>query len=219
MRWLMAAAAAAVLTGCGQTSAQLPGPAAASGDSVDRSARGVTRHPGDGGRLIEAAEAPAGRRSEAAMLLRELAQRDTISAQARATRSRYHSAAGRKLYEDLKHEEAARELERALELDPSNAEAARYLRLTRNILGVRKDRARSTAELLINEKKVKIQELHNEIRRSFERGNALYRRAQQVDSKPGDPDYEEKLHESVKDLERSIRECDRTLELIRWMPY
>jgi len=205
MRWLMAAAAAAVLTGCGQTWAQLPGPAAA--------------RPGDGGHLVEAPDADAGRKPEAARLLRELAQRDTISAQARATRSRYHSAAGRKLYEDLKYEAAARELERALELDPSNAEAAKYLRLTRNILGVRRDRVRSAAELMIGEKKVKIQELHNEIRRSFERGNALYRRAQQVDSKPGDPDYEEKLHESVKDLERSIRECDRTLELIRWMPY
>jgi len=163
------------------------------------------------------AKAPAGKRSEAARLLRELAQRDTISAQARATRSRYHSAAGRKLYEDLMYEEAAREIERALELDPSNAEAARYLRFTRNILGVRRDRARSAAELLIGE--VKIQELHNEIRRSFERGNALFRRAQQGDAKPDDPDYEEKLHESVKKLERSIRECDRTLELIRWMPY
>jgi len=166
--------------------------------------------------LREAGGGEAGPVSAGGRLV-EQAKEDSIDAQRRSARSRYYSEMGRKLYGDLKYEEAIKQLERALEIDPSNAEAARYLRLARNVTGVRLAKVRSTFEILQTSRKVKIQELLLQLRNLYGRGLELYKSAERPEAAEGGK--EALLAASIRDLGDAIEVLDRAGEIIRWMPY
>ena len=137
--------------------------------------------------------------------------------QGRVTASKFYSQVGRKLYEAFQFERAQGVLEQAIELDPNNREAQRHLRLTREVLGTRMDKVRTTTEHLAGEKKVKIQEQIIELENNYYRGRQLYNEA----IHPAEPaeSLDVRYARSIRNLDFAISRFQRAREIIRWMPH
>ena len=143
-----------------------------------------------------------------------------ISDQARFAKADGLYRAGLKCYEEWQYEKAMRLFERAVETYPNHPKAQEYLRKTRAILDVHKDKAAVALEELSKAKRVKIQELLIEI------GNGIYRakkRWQAAQAYVPDTDAvapkEELYSRAIENYGKCMEQCDRILEIIRWMPY
>ncbi len=170
--------------------------------------------------ILDAVTGTGGEGESAQGTLDEMGKKKSLEAQRRAARSKYYSEMGRKLYQDLKYEEAEKILEKALEIDPGNKEATRYLSLVRTITNTdRLSTVKDTFSLLKEERKVKIQELILQLQNLYDRGLNHYKAAENPAAKAGSRGKEAMLANSIRDCEAGIEALSRGSEIIRWMPY
>ncbi|RME80058.1 MAG: tetratricopeptide repeat protein, partial [Planctomycetota bacterium] len=131
-------------------------------------------------------------------LSKEKAKEITLHAKTRQALSEWYFKIGKSLYDKFQFEEAEKNFRRAYELYPKNAEAQRYLLLTRYLLDKGYPTYKITSTLLQQEKEVMIQEKKAKMQRAFKRAVSLYDQGQ----------YKE-----------AIRFFEEVIEMIRAFPY
>ena len=122
----------------------------------------------------------------------------TVKDQERAALSTTYYTTGRRLYDELRYQEAAAQLRLAVKADPTNAEAQRLLDQCLYILGEREAGYRDQTRALIDERQVKIQTASMEIERLYAEGLRYMERSE---------------------YPRAIERFERVIETIRWFPY
>ena len=128
--------------------------------------------------------------------------------------------AGLKYYEEWQYERALRLFERAVELYPKHPKAREYLHKTRAILNVHKDKAAYALKELSGAKRVKIQELLIEIGNGMARAKKYWEAAETYSPETdAEAPREDLFSKAIDNYEKCIQQCDRILEIIRWLPY
>jgi general secretion pathway protein D len=105
---------------------------------------------------------------------------------------------GRRMYEQLRYEEAAHELRIAARLDPSHEKARKLLYEVLWILGERKGEIHDTVRHLVERRLARIQQAQAEMERVYVEARRLF---------------------DDKEFEGAIEKFEQVLEIIRWFPY
>jgi len=155
------------------------------------------------------APAPAGS-EEAKRLLEKQAQDDKNVGDEIAAQANAHFETGRRLFSAFEYEEARKELEMAVRLQPSHDEAKKLLIRVNDILSIRRDRIRSAVAQLYGEAKVAIQEKLIELDNKIDWGKRFISEAQT------DPNLG--LPERIRKYEQALSAFERARELIKYMP-
>jgi len=152
--------------------------------------------------------------------LATLVKEKAISDQALFAKADRLYLAGLRYYEEWQYEKALKYFERAVETYPNHPKAREYLRNTRAILNVHKDKAAHALETLSKAKRVRIQELLIEIGNGMDRAKKHWKAAQTyVPETDAVAPREELFSRAIDSYEECIKQCDRILEIIRWLPY
>ncbi|GEM_PF-5799860 len=130
--------------------------------------------------------------------LEALAGMRSVNEQSSIIASKHFTEAGKKLYQSFKYEDARKQFRKAVRLDGSNDEARDYLARTDALLGAEgMDRVKTTQEWVVQEKRVRIQEIKMELERDLEKAIVLRRQGNLVQSK---------------------KNVDRVKERLKWLP-
>jgi type II secretory pathway component GspD/PulD (secretin) len=130
--------------------------------------------------------------------LGELGRELGLEEQERIALSDNYYKTGKNLFQELRHREAATSLQRAVDLNPNNADAKVLLDRVRWILGDQKAEYRDAARVLLEERQAKVHQAQVEMERIYTEGELLMERQR----------YEEAQERYA-----------RVLEAIRWFPY
>lgn len=128
-------------------------------------------------------------------------------------------AAGKRLYDDVRYEEALDKFNEALRIYPRHQAAAEYAAKTRGILGMGIDPMRRALESLEVGVRVQVQESLSELQNLIDEGNRS--RAEARAARPGDEaaPRDKVLSRQLSAAEKALGQYDRALEIIRWLPY
>ena len=120
-----------------------------------------------------------------------------LRTQERIALSMHYTKTGQRHYENYRYREAREDLQKAVELDPDNANAKQLLEMSGLILGERRESLASSANRLANERQVRLQQERIELRRLYKAGLKL---------------------QEAKDYSGAIRKFEQVLERIKWSP-
>ena len=154
--------------------------------------------------------APVDRGAQAQRLLEEEALSQTKLREELGAQASAHHESGKRLFSAFDYDEARKELELAVRMDPTNVEARRLLIRVNDILGVRGDRIKSAVAQLYGQHKVAVQEKLVELDKGIDWGKRYMDQAQT------DPNLS--LTDRIRRYEQALRSFERTRELIKWMP-
>jgi len=156
--------------------------------------------------------------SELERLFAEMEKKEGIDPKA-ATKAEALFLAGKKLYDEVRYEDALRKFNEALRIYPRHRGAAQYAAKTRAILNVGLDPMRKALEQLERAERVRVQEALARVQSVVDAGNRA--RVEANRSHPGDANKpaDEVLSRKRKSAEEAVAHYDRALEIIRWLPY
>ncbi len=128
-------------------------------------------------------------------------------------------SAGKKLFEDVRYEDALAKFDEALRVYPRHQASAEYAAKTRAILNMGLDPVRRALDDLETAQRVKAQEALLEIHNVTDAGNRA--RAESRAARPGDDNQprDKVLSRQLAAADKAVEHYDRALEIIRWMPH
>jgi len=169
--------------------------------------------------LPPASRAPTEAYREARDMLKEMSPAGTVAEQAERARAENLYLGGLWHYENWRYEKALGYLERAVRADPAHHKAREYLRKTKAILDVQNDKAARALEALSKDRR-RIAGLLTEIERGLQKAREHRRAAESYDpEKDAELPREKLLLRAIENYGRCVMQCDRVLEIVRWMPY
>jgi len=151
--------------------------------------------------------------------LNRLAREKQLAKQQRRVEADSIYRAGRELYEDQRYEEARRQFEQALAVDPEHREARRHLERCRAIIGITTDETRGYMARVAREERVRLQQALVEIELTLERARIYHRNAERLRPWDYKRDFEAIYTRAMRDLEKAMEHYSRALELMTWLPY
>ena len=156
------------------------------------------------------APAPSTAEQQAQKLLDEQANserklKDEVAAQASA-----HYEAGKRLFSAFEYEEARRELEQAVQLDRTNEEYRTLLVRVNDVLGIRRDRIKSSIADLYGEHRVAVQEKLVELDNRIDWGMRFMNQAK------SDPELS--ISDRIRRYQQAQLALERARELVKYMP-
>ncbi|HOX08266.1 MAG TPA: hypothetical protein PK280_17865 [Planctomycetota bacterium] len=128
-------------------------------------------------------------------------------------------AAGKKLFDDARYEDALVKFDEALRVSPRHMAAAEYAAKTRGILGMGLDPVRRALQELETVQRIKAQEALLEIQNVVDAGNRS--REESRAARPGDDNQarDKVFSRQLAAADKAVEQYDRALEIIRWMPH
>ncbi len=155
---------------------------------------------------------------ELARLFAQMAKDDRVDPKG-AAKAEALFLAGKKLYDEVRYEDALRKFNEALRIYPRHRSAAQYAAKSRAILNVGLDPMRKALEQLERAERVRVQEALARVQNVVDAGNRA--RAEANRSHPGDANKpaDKVLSRKRKSAEEAMASYDRALEIIRWLPY
>ncbi len=133
----------------------------------------------------------------------------------RKIRSQRHYTTAKRLYEERLYEDARKQAELSVHLDPTNADAKKLLRLANSVLAVRRARIRSMVQHLERREQIKRQEQLMQLQNHVDRAKVMLTRAT---SGKATGDEAERLAKEQSMLDVADRELIKAREIARWMP-
>lgn len=154
--------------------------------------------------------APAASDEDAKKLLDQQAAADKRMREEIDVQVQAHLEAGKRLFSAFEYEQARVELERAVTLDRSNAEAQKWLMRVNDVLGRRRDRIKSAVETLYGEQKIAVQERLAELDNRIDWGRKF------CDEAKAGADMS--IPERIRKYEQALQAFERANEIVKWMP-
>jgi len=148
--------------------------------------------------------------AQAQKLLEEQAESDKKLKGELTAQAASHFEAGKRLFESFDYEEARKELELAVQLERTNEQYRAMLVRVNDILGVRRDRIKSSIADLYGEHKVAVQEKLVELDNRIDWGKRFMSQAK------SDPDLS--LADQIRRYQQAQMAFERARELIKYMP-
>jgi type II secretory pathway component GspD/PulD (secretin) len=162
---------------------------------------------------------PAVPASRLDQLFSEMDKKEGVGDPQATARAEVLFAAGKKLFEDVRYEDALEKFDEALRVYPRHQAAAEYAAKTRSMMNMGLDPVRRALQDLETAQRLKAQEALLEIHNVTDAGNRS--RAESRAARPGDENQprDKVLSRQLSAAEKATEQYDRALEIIRWMPH
>ena len=156
---------------------------------------------------------------EARGMLKEMSPAGTVAEQAERAVAENLYLAGLWHYEELRYQKALEYFERAVRADLAHHKAREYLKKTKAILDVNSEKMARVFDSL-SKGRVRIAGLLTEIDKGLEKAREHRSAAERYDPKTdAELPREKLLLRAIENYGRCVMQCDRVLEIVRWMPY
>ncbi|MHC4916981.1 MAG: hypothetical protein ACYTGB_15985 [Planctomycetota bacterium] len=157
----------------------------------------------------------AGRMLDSMTKAEKASEAEVIKVTDRKIRSQRCYTTAKRLYEERLYEDARKQAELSVHLDPTNTEAKKLLRLANSVLAVRRSRIRSMVQHLERREQIKRQEQLMQLQNHVDRARVMLTRAT---SGKATGDEAERLAKEQTMLDVADRELVKAREIARWMP-
>ncbi|GIW72609.1 MAG: hypothetical protein KatS3mg102_2151 [Planctomycetota bacterium] len=189
---LLALGGAMAMGGCAATAVREPAPMPAESGSPAGAGPSPAAAPADSGDTARASLSPPEETGPA-----ERGGRGGVGAQAEKAAAQHFYEVGKRFFDQLEYQKAYDNLRRAIELDPTHEAAVDLYMRAGAVLGIREDELRAALEQFVQERRVKIELMRQEMLRFYEAGLAAFEAGR---------------------YDQAIRDLERALEIIAWEP-